>query len=112
MPTHAALAVTLLKDAATFFRNMAASNPDIKSQMTQNALAFEQMADALGRQPEGKAGNLSYAGLTAELLKNAAIFFRSIAEQNEPIKEQMMRSADIYDQMAALVSQNPLGVLD
>lgn len=112
MPTHAALAVTLLKDAATFFRNMANSNAAIKDQMTQNANAFEQMADAMTRQPEGAVGNQSYANLTADLLKNAAIFFRSVAEQNEPIRDQMLHSADIYDRMAALVAQNPLGVMD
>lgn len=112
MPTHAALAVTLLKDAATFFRNMANANADIRAQMNQNAAAFEQMAEALTKQPQGKVGNQSYAGLTADLLKNAAIFFRSVAEQNEPIRDQMLHSANIYDQMANLVAQNPMGVMD
>jgi hypothetical protein len=112
MPTHAELAVTLLNDAATFFRNMANSNAAIRRQMMENAVVFEQMAKTLTEQPDGAAGTVRYAALAGDLLKNAASFFHSVAEENEPIKEQMHRSADIYEQLAKLVAENPLGVMD
>lgn len=112
MPTHAQLCVTLLKDAALFFRNMAETNASLKTQMNSNAAVFEQMAKAMELQPTAMAGNATYAMMAAEMLKNAAQFFRSIAAENEPIREQLERSADIYEQMARHVAEDPLGVMD
>jgi hypothetical protein len=112
MPTHAELTVRLLKDAAIFFRNMGDTNPDIRKKMAENAALFDQMADTLERAPEGSAGGVSHGKLAGEMLQNAAHFFRTIAEQYEPIREQMSRSANIYEQMAVLVEKSPLGVMD
>ncbi len=112
MPTHAELTSTLLKDAATFFRNMAETNVAVKKQMSETAIVFDQMAETMTKNPAGEAGGTAYAALAGTLMQNAAIFFRTVAEKNEPIKEQMLRSADIYEQLGKLVASNPLGMMD
>ena len=112
MPTHAELAGKLLNDAATFFRTLASQNEDIQEQMTENASVFEQMASLVMQDPHGALEGGSHAELAGRLLKDAANFFRTLAEQNEPIREQMFENADIYDQMGDLVARDPLGILD
>ena len=47
------------------------------------------------------------AQLAADLLRNAAIFFREVGVQNPPIKEKMSKSADTFDTVAKLVEANP-----
>ncbi|MBI1301656.1 MAG: hypothetical protein GC137_08370 [Alphaproteobacteria bacterium] len=54
----------------------------------------------------------SHAELTGRLLKDAATFFRTLADQNEPIREQMHENANVYEQIGDLVAREPLGVLD
>jgi hypothetical protein len=54
----------------------------------------------------------SHAQLAAKLLRDAATFFRNIAEQNEPLKEQMTENASVFDQVADLVEQDPNGVIE
>jgi hypothetical protein len=51
----------------------------------------------------------SHAELAAKLLRDAAAFFKTIAEQNPPLKEQMDENADVFEQVADLVEQNPTG---
>ncbi len=53
MATHAQLAAKLLRDAATFFRNVGAQNVPLKEQMDDNASVYEQVADLLDRDPLG-----------------------------------------------------------
>jgi hypothetical protein len=48
-----------------------------------------------------------YCDLAAQLLRDAASFFRSLAEQNALFKDQMIENADVFEQVAGLVSQNP-----
>ncbi len=112
MPTHAELAGKLLIDAAGFFKTLAEQNDDIQEQMAENATVFEQMADLIISQPEGEIDGKPNSELVGKLLKDAADFFRTLAEQNEPIKEQMNENANVYDQIGDLVMQNPLGILD
>ena len=45
MATYAHLAAKLLRDAATFFRNVGAQNQPLKEQMDDNASVYEQVAD-------------------------------------------------------------------
>ncbi len=47
------------------------------------------------------------AQLAADLLRNAAIFFREVGVQNPQIKEKMRKSADTFDTVAKLVEANP-----
>ena len=53
MATYAQLAAKLLRDAATFFRNVGAQNDPLKQQMNDNATVYDQVADLLERNPLG-----------------------------------------------------------
>jgi hypothetical protein len=55
---------------------------------------------------------LTHAQLAAKLLKDAATFFRTIGEQNPPLKIQMDENAAVFEQVADLVEQNPTGVIE
>jgi hypothetical protein len=112
MPTNAEMTARLLGDAAGFFRNMGKSNADIKKQMDENAAIFDRMAEVMRTQPEGRQGELAYSKVAGDMLKNAAKFYLSVGQQNEPIREQLERSAEIYHQLAQLVAEDPLGWMD
>lgn len=51
----------------------------------------------------------TYADLGAQLLRDAAAFFRTIAEQNEPLREQMNANAEVFDEVAHFLETNPTG---
>lgn len=53
----------------------------------------------------------SHAQLAAQLLRDAATFFRALSEQNEALKDQMTENADVFEQVAALVEKDPNGQL-
>ena len=110
--THAEITARLLKDAADFFINMAETNASIKKEMTENAAMFRQVSNAMMTQPMGEQNGIKFATLAGTMLKNAAKFFRAVAEKNEPIKEQMLRSADIYEQMGNIVAEDPVGIME
>lgn len=112
MPTHAELAGKLLVDAATFFRTLGSQNAALTEQMTENANVFEQMSALLTGNPQGNLEGTSHAELAGRLLKDAATFFRTLAEQNEPIREQMNENANVYEQIGDMVTADPLGILD
>ncbi len=54
----------------------------------------------------------SHAELAAKLLRDAAAFFKTISEQNPPLKEQMDENADVFEQVADLVETNPTGQIE
>lgn len=54
----------------------------------------------------------SHAQLAAKLLRDAAAFFETIAEQNPPLKDQMDENSDVFKQVADLVEQNPTGEIE
>ena len=112
MPTHAELSAKLLTDAAGFFRSLGEQNAELKEQMEENSTVFEQVAGLLGGEPEGTLNGTTHAELAGRLLKDAATFFVTLAEQNEPIKEQMLENANVYNQLGDLVFGDPLGILD
>lgn len=112
MPTHAELASRLLSDAAGFFRTLGSQNTDLKPQMEENAGVFEQMANLIIDDPTGEINGTSYGDLCGRLLQDAAGFFQTLAEQNEPIREQMEENANVFQQIGQLVSQDPNGVLE
>jgi hypothetical protein len=112
MPTHAELSVRLLNDAADFFIALGENNSELKAQMEENATVFGQMATLLEQDPQGQLNGTPYAELAGKLLQDASGFFRSLADQNEPLKEQMEENANVYEQIGALVMDNPLGILD
>lgn len=49
----------------------------------------------------------THAQLAAQLLRDAASFFRTIAEQNEPLKDQMSENAAVFEEVAMLVEADP-----
>lgn len=51
----------------------------------------------------------SHSELAARLLRDAATFFKTIAEQNPDLKEQMAGNADVFEQVADLVEKDPNG---
>jgi len=54
----------------------------------------------------------THVDLAAKLLKDAAIFFRNVGEQNAGLKGQMDDNADVYDQVAELLRTDPQGEID
>jgi len=54
----------------------------------------------------------SHSQLAAKLLRDAAAFFKTIAEQNPPLKEQMAENADVFEQVADLVENDPNGEIE
>lgn len=54
----------------------------------------------------------SHAELAARLLRDASAFFKTIAEQNPPLKEQMDENADVFEQVADLVETDPTGQIE
>ncbi len=112
MPTHSELAGKLLMDAAEFFKTLAGQNPDMEKEMHENAGVFEQMAALVVQEPQGIINDTPHNVLAGKLLKDAGEFFRTLAEQNEPIKEQMNENANVFDQISALVTNDPLGIME
>jgi hypothetical protein len=53
MATYAQLASKLLRDAATFFRNVGAQNEPLREQMNDNASVYDQVADLVEKDPNG-----------------------------------------------------------
>lgn len=54
----------------------------------------------------------SHSQLAAKLLRDAAVFFRTIGDQNEPLKIQMDENAAVFEQVADLVEQDPTGAIE
>lgn len=50
--------------------------------------------------------------LAAKLLRDAATFFRTIGDQNAPLKIQMDENALVFEQVADLVEHDPTGVIE
>ena len=54
----------------------------------------------------------THAQIAGRLLRDAAKFFRNVAAQNEPLREQLNDNATVYDQVADLLEADPMGVLE
>ena len=54
MAKHSDIAVNLLRNAATFFRDLGAQNPDIAEQMEANAETYDSVATLLEQEPDGE----------------------------------------------------------
>ena len=112
MPSHAEIASKLLTDAAGFFTTLGDQNPELSDQMTENADVFRQMSALIAQQPDGVMDGKPHAELAGQLLKDAANFFLALAEQNEPLKEQMEQNADVYTQLGDMVAKDPHGIME
>ncbi len=58
MPSNAELAAELLRNAATFFRDVGVQNPALKDQMSESARTFETIADLVETDPTGDMPNI------------------------------------------------------
>jgi len=54
MATHVDIAVNLLKNAAKFFRDLGAQNPEIAEQMEVNARTYDAVAEMMEKDPHGE----------------------------------------------------------
>jgi len=54
MATHAQVAGRLLRDAATFFRNVAAQNEHLREQLNDNAKVYDEVAKLIEASPMGE----------------------------------------------------------
>lgn len=54
----------------------------------------------------------THVEMAVRLLSEAATFFRTVGEQNPALKEQMDQNANIYEQTAGLLQQDPNGEID
>lgn len=50
--------------------------------------------------------------LAIKLLRDAAGFFRNVGEQNPSLKIDMFDNADVYDQVADLLEDDPAGLIE
>lgn len=53
----------------------------------------------------------SHAELAGRLLRDAAKFFRTIGQQNAALQGQMEENANVFEQVATLVEQDPTGIV-
>lgn len=51
----------------------------------------------------------THAELAVNLLRNAAVFFRDIGQQNPSLQEQMETNAQTYDAVADMLEKDPAG---
>jgi hypothetical protein len=54
----------------------------------------------------------THAQLAVRLLRDAAGFFRNVAEQNPALAEEMNDNAAVYDEVAGLLAQDPLATIE
>lgn len=54
MATHAQIASNLLRNAATFFRDIGGQNPQLKEQMETNARTYDAVADMVEQDPNAE----------------------------------------------------------
>lgn len=67
MATHAQIAARLLRDAATFFHNVAMQNESLREQLNDNAAVYDQVADLVEGNPAGVVSIANeVAGLAGE----------------------------------------------
>ena len=111
MPTYAKITADMLIDTAKFFRTLAEQNADVRKDMTSNAEVYDRMANLITSEPygTGPTGH-RYADLAARLLRDTAEFYKRLAQDNEPIREQMITNAGIYEQIADALVKDPMGV--
>jgi hypothetical protein len=117
MATHASLGAKLLRDAASFFANVAEQNPELHEQMTSNAATFHRVAELMDSDPDFQFDEAPgpdmperrITAIAAKLLADAARFFEIVGDSNEPIREQMYDNASVYRQLAQRVHDEPGG---
>jgi hypothetical protein len=57
MTTNSELAAQLLREAAEFYRTLGSSRPELRDQMAEFGVLYEQVADRLDADPRGLLGD-------------------------------------------------------
>jgi hypothetical protein len=57
-------------------------------------------------------GTITNAELAVRLLRDAAGFFRNVADQNPGMSEQMYDNASVYEKVAELLADDPLATIE
>ena len=125
---HSDIVVHCLKDLAGFFRNMAEDNSPLENAMASSAQLCEQVAHLMETDPLATLSEERFASwneeygpfdenvqnfhLAAILLRRAVSFLRTIGEVDETLTEQMRRNAELYEQMADLLENDPEGEME
>lgn len=112
MPSHAEHAYHLLIEAAGFFRSIGAQDAALQKQMLDNAALYARVAKLLNEDPFGITGHKTHIAMAHDLLKDAAVFFRKLGQANPPLAEQMEETADVFDQLATVLMDNPAGLAE
>ncbi|MCB1316819.1 MAG: hypothetical protein KDK27_12730 [Leptospiraceae bacterium] len=131
MQTHTEISAILLRDAATFFRNIGNANPSLQNQMEESAAMSDHVAhlmetdplgsitpdnasaaQSIGEQFNTSGASIKHTKAAAQMLRGAAHFFRSVGEQDASVAKQMNDNADVYEQMAHIVETNPEGTIN
>ena len=112
MPTYTQVASQLLNDAAMFFKNVAESNADVAQDMLTNAEVFENLAGLLLNDPSGSTGGEAHTSMAAKLLGDSSKFFLSLANDNEPIREQMTENAKVFHEISLRLADDPFGEIE
>ena len=55
---------------------------------------------------------MTHAQLAAQLLRDAASFFKHLAHENPSLQEQMQDNAAIYEEVAGLVEKSPNEIIE
>jgi hypothetical protein len=55
---------------------------------------------------------VTHTDLAVRLLRDAAGFFRNVGDQNPAMAEQMRENADVYEEVASLLSSDPNGEIE
>ncbi|MCB0476013.1 MAG: hypothetical protein KDC69_10070 [Flavobacteriaceae bacterium] len=53
----------------------------------------------------------THVELAIQLLRDAAGFFRNVGEQNRPLKSEMFDNANVYEEVARLLEDDPEGTI-
>ena len=51
----------------------------------------------------------THVELAARLLREAAAFYKSVGKKNEGLHDQMLENAQIFETVAELIEEDPLG---
>lgn len=99
---HSSLALPLLSGA----EGAPNSRPKIQSSEERiSGLVYMTIEPNLSLMP-------THAELAARLLRDAAEFFRTVAQQNASIREQMRENASVFEEVATLVETDPTGTVE
>lgn len=107
------LASQLLREAATFFDTVADENPNLAEMMRDNAGVYRHVADALDTDPGAEIDvrtllePVPVVDLAIRLLRDAASFFESVADQNPDTGEGLPDTAEAYQMLADLLDDDP-----